>query len=288
MRSLDDDETAGADVKRGTTSAQPAWMRVLKKTCLEWLDVLPKDLPTLPAAEATTSDPLARFFEREVSLSRSLVPSIRADLENLVKVCDGELKQTNAIRSLLSDLNKGTVPATWKRYRCRDLPASVWIADLAKRLAQLQRIVANGDLAKAPVAPGLLFHPHGYFTASRQAVAHATKTSLEELSMHVNLEETGGQHSFVVEGLALVGATWESSRLAVNDGSAVRLEASSISWKPKQRDTPSPPAGYKMMSVPCFLDSTRADVLLNVEVPVETTNSTMVIQRAVALVAALD
>lgn len=89
-------------------------------------------------------------------------------------------------------------------------------------------------------------------------------------------------------GLALVGATWESSRLAVNDGSAVRLEASSISWKPKQRDTPSPPAGYKMMSVPCFLDSTRADVLLNVEVPVETTNSTMVIQRAVALVAALD
>lgn len=42
MRSLDDDETVGADVKRGTTSAQPAWMRVLKKTCLEWLDVLPK------------------------------------------------------------------------------------------------------------------------------------------------------------------------------------------------------------------------------------------------------
>lgn len=154
----------------------------------------------MPAAEATTSDPLARFFEREVSLSRSLVPSIRTDLENLVRVCDGELKQTNAIRSLLSDLNKGTVPGTWKRYRCRDLPASVWIADLAKRLAQLHRIVANGDLAKAPVAPGLLFHPHGYITASRQAVAHATKTSLEELMMQVNLAETGEEHSFVVEG----------------------------------------------------------------------------------------
>ncbi|BGP05267.1 dynein heavy chain [Rhodotorula toruloides] len=288
MRSLDDDETVGADVKRGSTSAQPAWMRVLKKTCLEWLDVLPRDLPALPAAEATTSDPLARFFEREVSLSRSLVPSIRTDLENLVRVCDGELKQTNAIRSLLSDLNKGTVPGTWKRYRCRDLPASVWIADLAKRLAQLHRIVANGDLAKAPVAPGLLFHPHGYITASRQAVAHATKTSLEELMMQVNLAETGEEHSFVVEGLALVGATWESSKLAVNDGSAVRLEASSISWKPKQGGSRSVQAGHKMMSIPCFLDSTRADVLLNVEVPVETADSTMVIQRAVALVAVLD
>lgn len=157
-------------------------------------------MPTLPTAEATADDPLVRFFEREVSLARSLVPRIRADLQNLVKVCDGELKQTNAIRSLLSDLNKGTVPSAWKRYRCRELPAGVWIADLAKRLAQLKRVVANGDLAKAPVAPGLLFHPHGFITASRQAVAHATKTSLEELSLQVNLEETGGQHSFVVEG----------------------------------------------------------------------------------------
>ncbi|GEM09361.1 cytoplasmic dynein heavy chain 1 [Rhodotorula toruloides] len=288
MRSLDDDETVGVDVKRASASAQPAWMRVLKKICLEWLDVLHKDLPTLSATGATASDPLIRFFEREISLASSLVPSIRLDLENLVKVCDGELKQTNAIRSLLSDLNKGTVPSIWKRYRCRDLPASVWIADLAKRLAQLERIVANGDLAAAPVAPGLLFHPHGYITASRQAVAHATKTSLEELSLQVDLETTGGEHSFVVEGLALVGATWEASRLAVNDGSAVRLQASSISWKPKQRDSRSVPAGHKTMSIPCFLDSTRADVLLNVEVAVETSDSTMVIQRAVALVAALD
>lgn len=42
------------------------------------------------------------------------------------------------------------------------------------------------------------------------------------------------------------------------------------------------------MSIPCFLDSTRADVLLNVDVTVAVAEITMVVQRAVALVAALD
>lgn len=44
--------------------------------------------------------------------------------------------------------------------------------------------------------------------------------------------------------------------------------------------------GDKRLSIPCFLDTTRADVLFDVRVPREGVDATAVVQRAVALVAA--
>lgn len=147
-----------------------------------------------------SKSPLARFFEREVSLASKLLPTIRHDLENLVQVCTGDLKQTNDLRALLSDLTKGTVPVGWRRYRCRSLPVAAWIGDFSKRVAQLESIVHRSDLAQAPVSLGLLFQPQSYITATRQATAHATGSSLEQLSLRVELEKTGSAHSFIIEG----------------------------------------------------------------------------------------
>lgn len=43
MRSLDDDdETVAADLHKTNASTQPAWMRALKQSCMEWLELLPK------------------------------------------------------------------------------------------------------------------------------------------------------------------------------------------------------------------------------------------------------
>ncbi|GJN87844.1 hypothetical protein Rhopal_000799-T1 [Rhodotorula paludigena] len=284
MRSLDDDdETVAADLHKTNASTQPAWLRALKQSCMEWLELLPKDSPRLGASPDGSKDPLFRFFEREVALAAKLLPTIRTDLSNLVKVCDGELKQTNDLRALLSDLTKGTVPASWRRYRCRALPVGTWLVDLSKRIAQLATVVGSADLAAVPVALGLLFHPHGFITASRQAVAHRTKSSLEELSLEVELEQTGGENAFTIEGLSLVGASWQSGRLALNDGSLVRLSSSSVRWVP---NTSLSGEGDKRLPIPCFLDTTRADVLFDVRVPREGVDATAVVQRAVALVAA--
>ncbi|GAA5960288.1 hypothetical protein JCM21900_000936 [Sporobolomyces salmonicolor] len=285
VRSLDDDdETVAVDLKKGAASAQPAWMRALKDSCKEWLTVLPKTSPVLGASKDGTKDPLFRFYERETALAAKLLPTIRNDLTNLIQVCDGELKQTNDLRALLSDLTKGTVPSSWRRYRCRNLAVGSWVADLSKRIGQLASIVEAGNLGEAPVALGLLFHPHGFITASRQAIAHATKSSLEQLSLQVEIEKTGGSGSFIVEGLALIGASWTASELSINDGSVVRLAPSSISWT----TTPSMATQQQLISLPCFLDSTRADVLFNVSLPRGGADPTVVAQRAVALVAALD
>jgi dynein heavy chain 1 len=46
MRSLDDDdEVVSSDLKKGGISSQPSWMRALKESCVEWLEVLPKVRP---------------------------------------------------------------------------------------------------------------------------------------------------------------------------------------------------------------------------------------------------
>ena len=129
------------------------------------------------------------------------------------------------------------MPSSWRRYRCRDLPVGVWIVDLAKRLSQLAAVGAAPDLAKVPVALGLLFHPHGFITASRQAVAHATQSSLEELGLEVALEETGQDNSFVVEG-ASPPCLLSHSPGSVADA-PLTLQAS-LSSAPACRTAPSP------------------------------------------------
>lgn len=54
-------------------------------------------------------DPLFRFFEREVKMGGKMLQEVRQDLSDVVQVCEGKKKQTNYLRTLISDLVKGTM-----------------------------------------------------------------------------------------------------------------------------------------------------------------------------------
>ena len=71
MRSLDDDdETVAVDVKKGSSSSQPAWMRALRDSCLEWLAVLPKVSHTLQAVpQSTLTDSPSQPLPIDLSLN---------------------------------------------------------------------------------------------------------------------------------------------------------------------------------------------------------------------------
>jgi dynein heavy chain 1 len=102
MRTTEDEED---DVGPTTSSdtARPSWMSTLKTNAGEWLKALPTSL-----SEPTARDsPLSRFFARECHTGVTLLSRIRKDLEELVEVCSGAIKQTNETRSLMSDLNQG-------------------------------------------------------------------------------------------------------------------------------------------------------------------------------------
>jgi dynein heavy chain 1 len=78
-------------------------MNTLDAHAEEWLALLPATLSSPPSEHS----PLARFFAREASTGQKLLKRIRQDLGHLRGVCAGEIKQTNELRALMSDLNKG-------------------------------------------------------------------------------------------------------------------------------------------------------------------------------------
>ena len=102
MRTTEDEE---GDIGPTTPSetARPAWMSTVKTNAAGWLKSLPATL-----SEPTVRDsPLSRFFARECHTGAMLLSKIKKDLEELVEVCSGAVKQTNETRSLMSDLNQG-------------------------------------------------------------------------------------------------------------------------------------------------------------------------------------
>uniref|UniRef100_A0A3Q2CCL3 Dynein heavy chain C-terminal domain-containing protein n=1 Tax=Cyprinodon variegatus TaxID=28743 RepID=A0A3Q2CCL3_CYPVA len=86
-------------------------------------------------------DPLFRFFEREVKMGGKMLQEVRQDLSDVVQVCEGKKKQTNDLRTLISDLVKGVLPRSWCRYT---VPSSMtviqWVLDFSERIKQLQQI----------------------------------------------------------------------------------------------------------------------------------------------------
>ncbi|KAG9049343.1 hypothetical protein FS837_010557 [Tulasnella sp. UAMH 9824] len=283
-RTLVDDEE---EVVSGTTSSQrgvvqqPAWMRTLLLNCKTWMEGLPSGLSTLRSND--THDPLYRFFSREASIGRKLLSQVKRDLADVVKVCEGSLKQTNHLRTLMSALTKGTIPDHWNRYKVsRGMSVSQWLPNFGLRMAQLERISQLMSFDGVEVWLGGLFFPEAYVTATRQSVAHRNAWSLETLSLQLDIETSGDRSAFVVEGLVLEGANWADGHLVLNDGSTVRLSASQLRWV--QHD-PSKAAERSLVNLPVYLNGDRSDVLFTVDLPFQGAASSMASMRAVCLTA---
>jgi dynein heavy chain 1, cytosolic len=120
----DDDSVATTGPSKVSASQQPAWMRVLYERSKDWLGQLPSvcifwhDLirtltscfqafRRLQKQAADNQDPLYRLYSREGSTGQKLLSSVRKDLADVIKVCEGQLKQTNHLRTLMSSLTKG-------------------------------------------------------------------------------------------------------------------------------------------------------------------------------------
>jgi dynein heavy chain 1 len=120
MRQLADDDGEGggessveesaAGSSRGAVvkAAQPAWMKALQQNATQWMAALPEHLSNLSNDGAgSISDPLYRFWAREHRTAAGLLRTVRADLREIIEVCEGSARQTNHNRKLLDGLPKG-------------------------------------------------------------------------------------------------------------------------------------------------------------------------------------
>ncbi|KAI6162009.1 dynein heavy chain protein 1 [Pisolithus thermaeus] len=285
MRTLadDDDEISTSGPYKSQTSQQPAWMRNLHERCREWLTQLPQSINTLRKQAGDNTDPLHRLFSREGAIGHKLLDQVRKDLADVVKVCEGVLKQTNHLRTLMSSLTKGTIPTHWKRYKVpKAMSVSEWIPDLARRLAQLDGITSmQQSLSDVEVWLGGLFFPEAYITATRQAVAHRKRWSLETLHLRLDIGQMNDPEAFIVNGLILEGASWDAvtGKLVLNDGEAVHLDASQIRWVQDDEDM----YDENLVSLPVYLNSDRSDVMFTVDLPFDGSSASLVAMRAVCL-----
>ncbi|CAK5279895.1 unnamed protein product [Mycena citricolor] len=274
----DDDTTVAASASKAQGSQQPAWMRTLFDRCRQWIEILPEKFNILVGSD--NEDPLNRLFMREGSIGQKLLAQVQKDLKDVIRVCQGELKQTNHLRTLMSSLTKGTIPDHWRRYKVpKSMAVSGWIADLARRLAQLDHVAGLDNLSNVEVWLGGLFFPEAYVTATRQAVAHRKKWSLETLHLRLDIERVNDPQAFIIDGLTLEGAAWSVDKLVLNDGEAVRLNPSQLRWVQADESTSN------SVNLPVYLNNDRSDVLFTVDLPFDGTAGALVAMRAVCLTA---
>lgn len=150
MQQLEDDDELAYNPDEGAVDAslqnvqedgRPSWMIVLCNSATSWLELLPKSLPTLKRTVENIKDPLYRYFEREVTSGAKLLITVISDLQDVVLICQGEKKQTNHHRTMLSELVKGIIPSGWRKYTVpTGCTVIQWVTDFSNRVRQLQKV----------------------------------------------------------------------------------------------------------------------------------------------------
>ncbi|XP_031789302.2 dynein heavy chain, cytoplasmic isoform X5 [Nasonia vitripennis] len=258
--------------KEAESDGRPSWMKTLYNSASTWLQLLPKNLVILKRTVDNIKDPLYRYFEREVNSGSKLLQDVIHDLEDVVLICQGEKKQTNYHRTMLSELIKGILPVNWRRYTVpRGCTVIQWITDFSHRVSQLQevsRLVSQSgakEIKNFPVWLGGLFNPEAYITATRQCIAQANSWSLEELELDVficNNDNTLPDNcSFAVTGLKLQGAQCKNNQLYLTSTIMTDLHVIMLRWiRCSSGETKK-----SKLALPVYLNSTRTELLFTVD-----------------------
>lgn len=277
MQQLEDDEELAYSPEESLDQAivkdvdgRPSWMKTLHNSASTWLQLLPKSLNTLRRTVDNIKDPIYRYFEREVNLGSRLLSDVIHDLEDISLICQGDKKQTNYHRTMLSDLVKGILPSHWRRYTVpRGCTVIQWITDFSHRIKQLQEVSklvstrGAKELKSFNVWLGGLLNPEAYVTATRQCVAQANGWSLEELVLDISISDNGAvandDCSFTVIGLKLQGAQCRNNQLHLTSAIMTELPVTLLRW------VRSSAATEGKLSLPVYLNSTRTELLFTVD-----------------------
>lgn len=241
----------------------PSWSKLLKPTIQAWLQELPLQLEE--SLSQITSNPLTRFFRRELDATSQLLSTIRYDLNELLKACDGSIRVTNDHRLLIDQINRGTVPLSWKLFNCsKTLTVDMWITDFVKRIRNLfeikEQIENNVDITKISVWMGGLLSPEAYLTATRQYISHKYQIPLEALVLEISLRyESGVTTPFIIRGLQLECSGLEDNRVVPSEELSMPLPDIYLSW------VQGSDASQKL-KLPLYLNSSRDNLLCAVSI----------------------
>eukprot|EP00049_Salpingoeca_infusionum_P026814 m.28080 g.28080 ORF g.28080 m.28080 type:complete len:4577 (+) comp9012_c0_seq1:144-13874(+) len=280
------------DTSADGSSATPAWMRQLLQTANEWLGLLPTNLGSLERTAEAIKDPLFRFFDREAGIGKKLLESVRKDLGNVIKCCEGELKQTNFLRDLMKVLLQGGVPKAWLRYKVPDgLNVAQWIVDFSLRIKQLNDVVTHISSSK-PIPDinvwlGGLFVPEAFITATRQSVAQRNEWPLEALVLELNVRSSLSDipadmsNSFRVTNVRIEGATCKQHSFSLVDDANTMHPLSILKWTFNESGASK---FSKVVNVPLYLNAARSNIICTIDFEPQGATPSEFYRRGVAMV----
>merc|ERR1712137_1022033 len=236
-----DDSYSGEDGQQATQGGgRPQWAVTLLKFVDTWKDLLPKSLADLERTAKSVSDPLFRFFEREVALGQQLLGKIHRDLETLTAVAEGT-------------------------------SLSARLVDFTKRIQQLQKMQESHEYGKC-VWMGGLFNPEAFMTATRQAAARAHTWSLENLQLTAQVLSSeefpagADEAAFIARGLILEAASWDASaqEMVATDEMSSRMPPILFTWKLIEDAEKEKTTDHARVILPVYLNEMRLELLFSV------------------------
>jgi dynein heavy chain, axonemal len=164
-------------------------------------------------ASRSDPDPMKTVLLQEVERYNKLLTAARYDLTALQRAVQGLIIVTPELESVMEALLAFKVPAAWGFCYPSIKPLGSWIADLAVRIAQLERW-AFDSMPKCFWLPGLTY-PTGFLTALLQTSARKNGIAIDTLSWEfsvLNLTSAEvpapAKEGAYCDGLFLEGARW--------------------------------------------------------------------------------
>ncbi|PFH31617.1 dynein heavy chain [Besnoitia besnoiti] len=280
-----------------------SWLTDLLPGVKAIVKMLPRTVPDLRRTEDTVRDPMFRCFERETTVARRLLATIHDSLAQLILVCQGETKLTNALRDLAQHISSSQVPPDWRKVfsSAPELTLAEWVEDFGRRLKHLMLVARSfgrdaveetagdapvepaelraaltrqsdgGEISQRRVWLGGLLYPSAYLTATRQAVAQAKGWSLDDLAMEVQIgvRDPEDDQSFVITGVTVEGAAWDAqgSCLALTDSLKASVPPVAMRWWHKDEGPKFAFANKIPLDIPLFLNHSRTELVAFCKLP---------------------
>lgn len=223
FRLLEDLQEADADA--GETGMSP--QRIAEQALSDIMEKFgePKfDLMDIAAAIEDGRGPFQNVFYLECEQMHKLIMEMQRSLRELSLGFDGELTMSDSMEGLMTSLFMDRVPSGWAKLSWPSLrPLGSWLADLHKRVEQLQNWVSQPLEIPGVTWMSGLINPQSFLTAIRQQAAQRQNLELDKLVIQTDVTkkmagemEGTSRDGAYISGLFILGARWELTQQFVD------------------------------------------------------------------------
>ncbi|EFA11266.2 Dynein heavy chain, cytoplasmic-like Protein [Tribolium castaneum] len=178
----------------------------------ELLEQIPPDC----VSETKTNDSIVSLLVmQEIKYYKNLLNTIQKSLQDLQKVVDRSSLMTDNLEQLCHSLMKNETPVVWlQKSHSSSRSVSSFVKDLIRRIDYFKNFSYALDES---VWLGGFFNPKAFLTAIKIAYSKEQLVPVDEIFFQIKSVCEKTDKSVVVDGLHLIGASWDEKTQCLNE-----------------------------------------------------------------------